>query len=200
MVRDLRICCVGDSFVAGVGDTRCLGWVGRLGVSAHAAGYAPTLYNLGVRGQTSTDIQIRWLGECERRLPAGSDARVVLSFGVNDTSWDGGGPRVDPEVSQEALTRMLAHAADRDWRVLMVAPPPVDDVAHNERTADLDERFAEICARAAVPYVRVHRALRESALWMREVAEGDGAHPGARGYDLLAELIAPHWREWLSAE
>ena len=29
-VRDLRVCFVGDSYVAGVGDTAGLGWVGRL--------------------------------------------------------------------------------------------------------------------------------------------------------------------------
>ncbi|MET8652806.1 GDSL-type esterase/lipase family protein [Nocardia aurea] len=198
MLGDLRICCVGDSFVAGVGDPRCLGWVGRLGASAHADGFAPTLYNLGVRRQTSVDIAERWLGECEQRLPSGTDAAVVLSFGVNDTSWEDGGPRVDPARSAESLARMLREAGARGWRVLAVAPPPVADPDHNARSAALDEIFAEICASTAVPYVRIHHALRASPVWMREVRAGDGAHPGAGGYDILAELIEPQWREWLS--
>src|SRR5690606_27298725 len=62
--NDLRICFVGDSFVAGVGDPEALGWSGRLTVDAHAAGVAPTAYNLGVRRQTSTDIAGRWQAEC----------------------------------------------------------------------------------------------------------------------------------------
>jgi hypothetical protein len=33
---------------------------------------------------------------------------------------------------------------------------------------------------------------------MREVRAGDGAHPGASGYDELAALVAPQWRDWLS--
>lgn len=35
---DLRVCLVGDSFVAGVGDPDHLGWVGRVAVRSHGAG------------------------------------------------------------------------------------------------------------------------------------------------------------------
>ncbi|SNY87419.1 Lysophospholipase L1 [Nocardia amikacinitolerans] len=194
MARDLRICFVGDSFVAGVGDPRCLGWAGRLG----AAAMPFTGYNLGVRRETSADIAARWQAECTPRLPEGTDARVVFSFGVNDTVLENGSPRVDPDESADNLTGLLAHAAERGWQTMIVAPPPVDDEAHNARTAHLDERFAEICAAAGAPYARVHHELRANQVWMREVREGDGAHPGAAGYDAVAELIMPVWLKWLS--
>ncbi|MGW4364781.1 GDSL-type esterase/lipase family protein [Nocardia takedensis] len=196
MARDLRICCVGDSYVAGVGDPEFQGWVGRLAVDS--VEFAPTLYNLGVRRQTSVDIGARWLGECEQRLPAGCDGRVVLSFGVNDATVLGGRERVRPDVSAAMLAMMLERAAEYEWSVLVVSPPPVADPEHADRVAALDDRFAEVCADARVRYVRVHRALRESPVWMREVAAGDGAHPGAAGYGLMATLVAPHWRDWLA--
>ncbi|TQM29687.1 GDSL-type esterase/lipase family protein [Nocardia bhagyanarayanae] len=194
MARDLRICFVGDSFVAGVGDPRCLGWVGRLGPAAMPF----TGYNLGVRRETSADIVARWQAECTPRLPEGTDARVVFSFGVNDTVLENGSPRVDPGESVANLTNVLAVAAERGWQTMVVAPPPVDDDAHNVRIAHLDERFAEICAGAGTPYARVHHELRANEVWMREVREGDGAHPGAAGYDAIAALIMPVWLEWLS--
>ncbi|WP_329459778.1 GDSL-type esterase/lipase family protein [Streptomyces sp. NBC_01497] len=199
MIRDLRVCFVGDSFVAGVGDPRFLGWAGRLAVRALADGRPLTGYNLGVRHETSRDIVARWENECGPRLLGGTDLRVVLSFGVNDTTHEGGRPRVAPDVSSANLSRMLARAADRDWPVLVVAPPPVDDGEQNSRTALLDERFARICLDASVPYVPVHQPLRDSAVWTREVRTGDGAHPAAGGYDEIAALIEPHWRNWLSA-
>ena len=34
MIHDLRICFVGDSFVAGTGDETALGWVGRVTATA----------------------------------------------------------------------------------------------------------------------------------------------------------------------
>ncbi|MET8875781.1 hypothetical protein [Nocardia sp. NPDC004604] len=40
--------------------------------------------------------------------------------------------------------------------------------------------------------------MRDGAVWMREVRAGDGAHPGAAGYDELAAIIGSHWREWLA--
>ncbi|MEV6277125.1 GDSL-type esterase/lipase family protein [Nocardia sp. NPDC051832] len=198
MSADVRVCFVGDSFVAGVGDPLLLGWAGRLGQRAVDDGVALTAYNLGVRRQTSADVLNRFASECEQRLLPGTDARVVVSFGVNDTTYENGGPRVDPEGSAANLTELLGQAAERGWQVLMVAPPPISEAEQNARTAELDERFAEICAAAAVPYVQVHQALLGSAVWMREVREGDGAHPGAAGYEVLAALVLPRWQEWLS--
>ncbi|MGK8521221.1 GDSL-type esterase/lipase family protein [Nocardia asteroides] len=198
MSRDLRVCFVGDSFVAGVGDPRCLGWAGRLASAAHARGVPLTAYNLGVRRQTSAQILRRFDAECSPRLPPGADAGVVLSFGVNDAVHEDGGPRVRPEDSVVNLRELLGKAAGRGWPVLMVGPPPIADHEHNARAAELDERFARVCAASEVPYVRVHEALRANAVWMTEVGTGDGAHPAAAGYDEIAALIAPHWHAWLS--
>ncbi|MBP2188326.1 DUF459 domain-containing protein [Nocardia goodfellowii] len=197
MSADVRVCFVGDSFVAGVGDPLLLGWAGRLGQRAVADGIQLTAYNLGVRRQTSADVLSRCTAECEQRLLAGTDARVVVSFGVNDATQENGGPRVDPAGSAVNLAKLLEQAAERGWQVLMVAPPPIDDVEHNARTAELDERFAEVCASHEVPYIQVHQALLASEVWMREVRDGDGAHPGAAGYDVLAALVLPDWRKWL---
>ncbi|MEU2105958.1 DUF459 domain-containing protein [Nocardia sp. NPDC004085] len=197
MSRDLRVCFVGDSFVAGVGDPGSLGWAGRLVSLAHAEGVPLTAYNLGVRRQTSAEILRRFRAECAPRLPEGVDARVVLSFGVNDTMHENGGSRVAPEESVANLGELIAQAAERGWPVLMVAPPPIADEEHNARTAALDERFARVCAGSHVPYVRVHQPLRAGAVWSADVRAGDGAHPGAAGYQEMAALIAPQWRAWL---
>lgn len=197
MTRDLRVCFVGDSYVAGFGDPLCLGWTGRLTARALAEGQPLTCYNLGVRRQTSSDVLARWYGECDQRLRDGTDLRVVVSFGVNDATEENGRPRVAPDESSANLARLLGRAADRGWRVLVVGPPPVDEAEHASRTARLDERFADVCRAAAVPYVSVHRPLLASAVWMDEVRTGDGAHPGSGGYDELAALVAPRWRDWI---
>jgi acyl-CoA thioesterase I len=199
MTLDLRVCFVGDSFIAGVGDPRCLGWPGRLAARAFADGRPLTVYNLGVRRQTSSDVLARWRYECDQRLRDGGDLRVVVSFGVNDTTHEDGRPRVAPDESSANLARMLGQAADQGWPALVVAPPPVGDAEQNARTALLDERFARICRDASVPYIPVHQPLRDNAVWMHEVHTGDGAHPGAGGYDELTALIEPRWRDWLSA-
>lgn len=193
-MNDVRVCFVGDSFVAGVGDSEFLGWTGRL--AAGASGMALTAYNLGVRRQTSSDIRDRWRDECAQRLPADVDRRVVFSFGVNDTTVEGDGPRVDSEVSVENLAAMLAECAASGWRALVVGPPPIDDVDQNARTAALDRRFAAVCRSAGVAYVPVLDALVADPVWMQQVRDGDGAHPDSGGYRALAALVRPVWEEW----
>jgi len=196
---DLRVCWVGDSYVAGAGDPLCLGWAGRLAARAFSAGRPLTSYNLGVRRETSARIRDRWLAECAPRLREGDDRRVVFSLGVNDTTWAPGsaGTRVAEDDSVANLRAVLDGAAEQRWPALVVGPPAVDDDAQNARSARLDARFAEVCRAAGAPYVPVHDALRASAVWMREVRAGDGAHPGVNGYDELAALVEPAWWRWL---
>ncbi|WP_280397667.1 GDSL-type esterase/lipase family protein [Nocardia carnea] len=198
MSSDLRICFVGDSFVAGVGDPQALGWTGRLTAHAHAAGRVPTAYNLGIRGQTSTEIAARWRAECEPRLPRGVQGRVVFSFGVNDSMQAADRTRVDAETSVANLSAVLTGARVLEWPVLVVGPPPVDDAAHNHRIAALDERFGKVCAEHDVRYVSSCHRLAADPTWMAQVRAGDGAHPGAAGYAAFADLVLPTWRDWLA--
>jgi lysophospholipase L1-like esterase len=198
MSRDLRVCFVGDSFVGGVGDPGHLGWTGRVCAAAERVGLPLTRYDLGVRRQTTAEVAARWAAECAPRLTGDWESRIVVSTGVNDTTETDGAPRLAPARSVDALRGILAGAVDAGWPVLVVGPPAVADDAHNERIAALDDRFARICAEHGVPHVPVVADLAADPTWMREVTAGDGAHPGAAGYALLAELVRPHWEAWLA--
>lgn len=192
---DRRVCFVGDSFVAGTGDPDHLGWTGRLAVRSAQAGWPVTAYNLGVRRDTSRDVLGRWEAECRHRLPRDCDGRVLLSVGTNDTALEGGGPRVAPGESAAGLEGLVRDIAGR-WPLLVVGPPPVADVEHTGRTAALDAHLGSTCARLGIPFVPVLAPLRGDPDWLREVAVGDGAHPGAAGYATLAALVWPRWQRW----
>lgn len=197
----MRICFFGDSFVAGVGDPEHRGWPGRVCSSARARAGALTHYNLGIRRDTSEDVAARWRLEAQRRLPEGEDGRLVFSFGVNDCALEDGRARI-------ALASSLAHLASildqaRRWRpTLMVGPPPVAEGNprnSNDRIGDRSEAFSRACDRLGVPYLDLFARLSRSDLWCAEVASGDGAHPGARGYALISEAVESWsaWRAWI---
>lgn len=190
---DRRVCFVGDSFVAGVGDPEHRGWVGRIVARSHRDGSPVTAYNLGVRRDTSDDVRSRLPAETAARWVPGCDNRLVVSFGVNDTTEVEGAVRVPSERSLANLLAVAEHAAARDAAMLVVGPPPVADPAQNDRIAALDRRFAA----AGLPYVSVVDDLLAEPEWMHEVRTGDGAHPGAVGYELLAALVLPAWRAWV---
>jgi acyl-CoA thioesterase-1 len=197
---DLRLLCFGDSFVAGVGDPRGQGWVGRVVAAAHAAGRPLMAYNLGVRRETSVEVAVRWRFEAMPRLLAGADCRVVFAVGANDTTADGGAVRVAPERSCMALDKMLDQAGALGLPAAVAGPPPTGDAAQQARSVTLSDAFAEVCAGRGVPFWPVAETLVASSTWLAEQAAGDGAHPAADRYDLLARtLLDAGLLDWLLA-
>ena len=183
--------------VNGTGDPDCLGWVGRVGQTVRRQGWDLTVYNLGVRRETSLQIEQRWLQEATCRLPEAYDRRLVFSFGVNDTTVEAGQLRVDFAESI-ACARRILNDAKQLYSVLMIGPPAIADTDQNQRIAQLSEQYAVLCAELDVPYLAVYESLLRSPVWMQEAAAGDGAHPSAGGYTELAKLILnwPDWKTW----
>jgi acyl-CoA thioesterase-1 len=199
-VNDRRVLFYGDSFVAGVGDPRGCGWVGRV-----AAACAPlTAYNLGVRGETSVQVAARWQAEAWPRVRGQGSCGVVFSVGANDACGERAGdpPRMSVEQSTATLTGLLDAAATKKLPAFVVGPPPLGEALADARVGELTEAFAVLCAarRARVPFVAVAAPLLASRTWLAEAAAGDGAHPGAGGYDELAALVLDGGlRDWLRA-
>jgi hypothetical protein len=135
------------------------------------------------------------------RLLPGGDCRIVLSFGANDTSVEHERMRVDADRSSDTLAEVLDQAATIGLPRLVLGPAPVDDPEQNQRIHSLSLLFGEVCAERGVPFVSVIEPLLASPVWMEQVAVGDGAHPGAEGYDALGRLVlAGGWLDWLRVE
>ncbi|GMA25982.1 hypothetical protein GCM10025864_37410 [Luteimicrobium album] len=142
--RDVRVCALGDSYVAGVGDPQHLGWVRRLAARTHTGGPPLTVYDLGVRRDTLADVAARWRRECDPRLPPGCEGRVLVAGGVNDTTAVGDGVRVAPDDAVRHLRTVTSGARERGWQVLVVGRvhgagrarrAGVDDLARRSRRA-----------------------------------------------------------------
>jgi acyl-CoA thioesterase I len=195
----VRICFFGDSIVNGTGDPDCLGWVGRVCAAARQQGVDVTSYNLGVRRDTSTDILRRWRQEADTRLPSWNSRRLVFSFGVNDCISENGGCRVQlfhtVSNAQAILAAAVAYAP-----TVMIGPAPISETDVNNRVRELIPALSAACHEHGVPFLDVFDRLKSSSAWMREVAQGDGAHPGQQGYEELASLVNgwPDWRAWLA--
>lgn len=191
----MRICFIGDSFINGTGDPDCLGWVGRLCARTLRRGIDLTVYNLGIRRDTSDDVAARWRAEALARQPSELPGLLLFSFGVNDCTEDSPGrPRIALADSLANARAVLAEAITLR-PTLMVGPPPIDDNAVNTRIGALSAALAHLCGEMDVPFLDIFTPLERHAVWRRETALGDGAHPGAAGYDALAELVAA-WPEW----
>ena len=192
----MRLLAFGDSFVAGAGDPDHLGWIGR----ALAGRRDVTLYNLGVRRETTGDVAARWRREAQPRLTDAEPNRIVFSFGNNDCHVEPGeqAPRVAPAQALKNAQAMLTEAGGL-CPVLLVGPPPVANRTQWSRTRALNASLQALCGRLKVPFIDVHGRLEGSEVWLEEVAAWDGAHPGAAGYQLMADLVSGHpaWQAFL---
>ncbi len=210
--RSLRVCVVGDSIATGTGDQRALGWHGRVAARAFSNGVDLTIYDLGVRGDTSVDVAGRWRDETAARLPQLFPSGIVFQYGLNDctirTYADGRAERrVEVEMTL-ATTRALLSEALGLRPTLFIGPAPVDDSrpgpqlvpGMHQATANtdiraLDGKLDAVAREVGVPYLSVFDMLSADERWSRAARHGDGIHPTDEGYDVLAELVGG-WPAW----
>jgi lysophospholipase L1-like esterase len=207
----LRICFVGDSITAGTGDDECLGWPGRLSSAGRRRGHDISPYNLGIRGDTSAMIAPRWRAECEARLPAAHPGALVFAFGINDIAREADGRlRVEPGDSVAIARRILSEA--KPWKpTLMIGPTPIlretltlslnpgqPRELQDARLAATTQAYAAMCAEIGVPFLDLFTPLSADTRFRAAMAAGDGIHPTAEGYAVMAQFIDtwPAWRKW----
>jgi lysophospholipase L1-like esterase len=133
-------------------------------------------------------------------------------FGINDMQSAAGELfRVSPSESSKTARAMVAEAKAH-WPVLWISPvPPVpghrtkdafpdlEDDYVNARTTKLVEAYAHIAKELEVPFLDLYTPLMKKGFtrwrWLRALKAGDGIHPVASGYALMAKLIA-HSEQW----
>ncbi|WP_336923274.1 GDSL-type esterase/lipase family protein [Aquipuribacter sp. SD81] len=195
---DVALCVLGDELVAGRGDARALGWVGRVVARTPQESFRITSYPLAVPGETTTGTAARWEAETAPRL--GERGRLVLAPGRADAREG-----VTVARSRLNVANVVDAAQNRGLPVMVVGPPPVlpdgPDAAHARAVGELSAAYADVCDRRRVPYVDTHGALRGHEDWLRDVAASDGRVPGQAGYGLLAYLVLHGgWYAWWGVE
>lgn len=218
-MTELRICFVGDSITQGTKDDTTLGWPGRLVASARAKGHDFGCYNLGIRRETSQDIAQRWKTEVDVRLPKTSPGAVVFMFGINDMQSAGGELFRVPPAESVKFARAIVTEAKAHWPVLWISPvppipghrtkdafPDLEDDYVNVRARKLVQHYADVAKELEVPYLDLYAPLSKPGVtrwrWHRALKAGDGIHPVAAGYALMAKLIGrwDEWQAWLDGD
>jgi len=193
-MRDLRICFVGDSYINGTGDERCLGWTGRLCERRFSWDYRLSFYDLGIRGETTAEVRARWKAECEARFPEGADNRVVVQFGINDIGGvTGEGRQIEEDETVEEAEAFLKEVSDL-YPVLWVGLPPANEACSPMKPSEglevsfsqdaataLNERFKTCAEKLNVPYCDLQARVLANRDYMSSLTRGDRMHGDGTG-------------------
>ncbi|WP_277063376.1 GDSL-type esterase/lipase family protein [Schaalia cardiffensis] len=196
----MRLCVIGDELVAGTGDPRGLGWVGRV-LARSKFSEPPTLMTLASPGETTKDLCARWEGEVMSRLSSGGPRGLLVHIGAND---------ILAGLSSARSRLNLANITDRATALgipcFVIGPAPLAGVDHHS-VKELSRSCAEVCQRRGLPYVDLAIPLATHDQWFEDMAASRAQSasgltlPGQSGYALIAWLILHSgWYEWTGAE
>ena len=188
---ELRLAVVGDELVAGAGDPKGLGWVGRVAART-AAPDALTVLTLAVPGETSTALGSRWDAEVSRRLSPEADNRLVIAIGRADVAAG-----LSLARSRLNLANVLDVAEQRRIPAFVIGPPP-GAAADGDKLAELSVALGDVASRRRVPYVDMYSPLAAHDQWLADMAVSPHHLPGQAGYGLMAWLVLhTGWHAWL---
>lgn len=209
----MRVLIFGDSITQGFYDENG-GWATRL-VNQHleqeVAGKSntPTLFNLGISGDTTQDLLNRFEAESSARIEKSSDNALIIAIGINDTIYRGNDVDCRPEEYRQKLSNLVDMARTYTNKLLFVSLFPVIDELlqpfpwsssgkcySTERMKLFNDTLIAFCKDNDLRLVDVwseyekHSDLKSLFF--------DGIHPNSKGHKLIADLVKPELEGVLS--
>jgi acyl-CoA thioesterase I len=176
-MRPLKLVALGDSLTAGYSLPGEAAFPAVLERALRAKGYAVSIANAGVSGDTTSG----GLARLDWSVPDGTDG-VILELGANDMLRG-----IDPNIPRQALDEILARLRERGIPVLLTGM-----YASRNLGADYVARFEAIFPDLANKYgVPLYPFFLDGVAGVRALALPDGLHPTAKGVEVVVERILP---------
>lgn len=199
----MRVLVFGDSIAQGFWDAEG-GWVSRLrkfydtqSITENKKDY-PTIFNLGISGDSSADLLARFTHETTARLM--DNLVFVFAIGINDARIAAGINFSSPTYYRQNLQKLFNEAKIYSSKILFVGLTPCietrtnpvswGDISYtNTRIKAFDDTQREFCQENLIEFVEVFEPLRMA----QQQAEllPDGVHPNGKGHQLIADLVRP---------
>lgn len=199
----MRVLVFGDSITQGFWDTDG-GWVQRIRTvydkETIKTGYdLPTIFNLGISGNSSGDIVERFEAETEARY---QDEKLGLVFavGVNDSRTKSGVNFSEPKEYKSNLEKLLAMARKYSDKIVFVGLTPCveersnpvswgDTGYTNDRIRVFNQVLEDFCHDNALEFIDILTPFTEAGAKTELLP--DSLHPNNEGHQLIADIVLP---------
>lgn len=183
LASPLRVVALGDSITAGLGLPAADAFPTRLQSALQGRGLDVAIDNAGVSGDTAAG----GLARLDWSVPDGTQA-VLLELGANDMLRG-----TDPAQTRGALDAILARLKQRAIPVMILgmrASPALGPTY----TEAFDAIYPALAKSYGVP---LDPFFLDGVALQRELNQGDGIHPNARGVARLVERLTPEVETFL---
>jgi acyl-CoA thioesterase-1 len=202
-VSRMNILCFGSSSTYGAGDPES-GWVSRLRKLYDAEVAENTvnktlIYNLGISGETTTELRRRFEREYIERHDSRTETIVVFAIGGNDAAYIPSKSifKVAPDLFESNIVHLLKTTQQLGARTFVQSLTPVNDAItihqpghdrskSNQYASHYTSRLATICNRLNAPYIDAWSAFMNSN--HTSLLCSDGVHPNAQGHQIICDL------------
>lgn len=208
----MRVLIFGDSIAQGFYD-RQGGWADRVRhyfdnkLIDTSDMSQPTVFNLGISGNTTKTLLKRLENEIVARIWPGEEFAFVLATGTNDSIYRPAGNHSEPDIYTKQLNELLAIAQKHSTKIVFVGLFPVVDKLvqplpwsksgksySTERVKLFDSALRDFCKTNNVPYIDLWNSF-EKAPDLNALLF-DGVHPNDAGHKLIADLVQPKVKEF----
>ena len=188
------ICVFGASITSGLNDFEEAGWCERMKKFLMPQGYLVS--NLGIIGESSTDLLHRMEGECITRKPD----LILISIGCNDSQFllDSQKMRVEKDETVRNFESLIGMAKKFTPQVVVVGLTQIDEerinpifsvekhkIYHNDTLVEYNNAIQTVVESCNVPFIPTLDLLEMSDL-------DDGLHPNSRGHEKLFVTVVEH--------
>lgn len=193
-MRKLRLCVVGDELVAGSGDPRALGWIGRV-IARTAMPASAHVFTLARPGETTAQLAQRWEAETYPRFAEDADNRLIIGLGTADVEAG-----LSTARTRLALANMADIAQSKHVSVLMVGPPPLR-TSDSRQLRAVSDAAREVCDRRQIPFIDTYAPLATHDQWHDDLVMSENGLPSQAGYGLLAWIVLHSgWFDWIGLD
>src|SRR5215813_12405068 len=181
---DLGVPKAGEQRVVFMGNSITEGWAPRFDSLFPGKPYV----GRGISGQTTPQMLLRFRQDVIALAPAA----VVILGGTNDIAGNTGPSTL--EMIEDNLASMTELAKANGIRVVLVSVLPAADYPWKrgmepaQKIITLNAWMKQYASSAGAVYLDLHSAMNDGHGGMKSELSGDGVHPNAAGYALMAKL------------
>jgi lysophospholipase L1-like esterase len=192
------ICFAGDEILGGIGDSRALGWVGRVMSRTEyddSENLANTIhYTLPMLGENTTSLSKRITSEVLPRFEKAAESskkHLVVSIGIHDIG------KITQTRTRLNIVNLLEEAQRHGISPMVVGPAPLDPEMYKE-IHELSESMKDVTTRRGIPYIDLWTPLHNHNQWMTDLKRNSHKFPSQVGYGLIAWIVLhENWNRWL---